>query len=785
MPSNLSLFIELPKSAITWIAWLVILISLFSIGFLIRNSEIKVTRTRLMWLAGLSILILFTSTVLAVKIDFEVIPGQTLTVMLLPLVTFPWLLAVGVTGVISSLALALAAGLLTASVHTHTLFTPLFFVCLALCFNLLVGTRKYAPNSDPAHSAFVSSLWTALIGLGLLFGFTLLSNTGSFVERLIAGWTSFLLESLRFIPGLILGGLLCQLLSRFLPAQWASASFQKSRVSRQPIHQATGLVKALTQGNYYQPIKGYRKVGKSGALLQALEDLRASLEIQNQANTKLLGLEQVNLSDKSFEELLALILRAALRNEGSAARLILFGKQLSQSQYEMRMRLGHGKKCTVYAFLDEMVIGQLKETSRLVLSDLKIDSMFNIKQGIPGPKAIIAYSLEQGKNKLGALWVGFDQNHWFTEEDLVYYETLVQRASAAIHQADSSMKALSERKQLMDLLDSLPDPLLYLAGDGRLLFANQAAKNIKAWALPLTKGKALKDILSDRELVAWIENLSDLPKSKTISLSEGHEYVVSLDSVRNENKQEGFLCLFKDTSQVRKINAQKTEFVTNVSHDLRTPLTLMKGYITMLQNIGNLSDQQQMYVQRIFTGIEGMNRLVNNVLNLERMDSGDALQLKDGALKDIIQSAVQSLEMPAQQKKVYLDVDYGGMENLQIRADRILLQQALFNLLDNAVKFSSMGGKVFISVSKPVAGIRIAVKDEGVGIAPLDQPRVFDRYYHAEAGSERSQTGYGLGLAIVRSIVEKHGGKVGLTSQLGRGSTFYVDLPEAAVIKWG
>jgi signal transduction histidine kinase len=138
---------------------------------------------------------------------------------------------------------------------------------------------------------------------------------------------------------------------------------------------------------------------------------------------------------------------------------------------------------------------------------------------------------------------------------------------------------------------------------------------------------------------------------------------------------------------------------------------------------------------------------------------------------------IGTVESQALKKKIKLNIDYGSAYDLEIQADLTLIQQAMINILDNAIKFSSMEGIVEIHVDKLDEMVQFSFKDFGPGIAPLDIPRVFDRYFHVEHGASGQTRGIGLGLAIVRTIADKHGGKVWVNSQLGRGSTFYFEIP--------
>jgi len=225
------------------------------------------------------------------------------------------------------------------------------------------------------------------------------------------------------------------------------------------------------------------------------------------------------------------------------------------------------------------------------------------------------------------------------------------------------------------------------------------------------------------------------------------------------------------------VNLQRTEFITNVSHDLQSPLKMIKGHLILLERMGNLNKEQQLYVKLIGDNVENMSRLVNKMLNLERLDMVETLNYSRFDFQEKTDEVVQLLSPSAHQKKVTIQTDYSGLATPYISADQTLIQQLMYNLIDNAIKYSQRGGVVSIRAEKEAALLHVSVRDEGKGIAPLDQPYLFERFYHSEEDISFETSAKGLGLAIVKSIAEKHGGSVEVDSQLGEGSTFKFTIP--------
>jgi signal transduction histidine kinase len=233
----------------------------------------------------------------------------------------------------------------------------------------------------------------------------------------------------------------------------------------------------------------------------------------------------------------------------------------------------------------------------------------------------------------------------------------------------------------------------------------------------------------------------------------------------------------RDITHFKELDALKSEFVATVSHDLRSPLTLMRGYATMMEMVGELNEQQSSYIKKIIQGVETMARLVNNLLDLGRIEAGVDLQVEMVSVADIVERVTSNVQLQATQKQIQMTTEFSGTDLPDIQADPALLTQALQNLIENAVKYTDPNGKVKVKVMLQAESVAFEVSDTGIGIAPVDQPRLFEKFYRGAQRDARKRQGSGLGLAIVKSIAERHGGKVWVNSQLGKGSTFGLEIP--------
>jgi signal transduction histidine kinase len=254
-------------------------------------------------------------------------------------------------------------------------------------------------------------------------------------------------------------------------------------------------------------------------------------------------------------------------------------------------------------------------------------------------------------------------------------------------------------------------------------------------------------------------------------------YHATASSVMADGQVMGRVCVLSDITQYKELDALKSEFVSTVSHDLRSPLTLMRGYATMLDMVGELNEQQANYVEKIVTGIESMSFLVNNLLDLGRIEAGIGLQLEMVSVEEVTRQVCEALDLQAIHRQIDFTLDLPSGEIPSVEADRALLHQAIHNLVDNAIKYTNNGGKVTVSVMVKQNEVTWEVKDTGIGISPVDLPRVFERFYQPAGGQARQKRGSGLGLTIVKSIAERHGGSIRAESQLGKGSKFTLTIP--------
>jgi signal transduction histidine kinase len=244
--------------------------------------------------------------------------------------------------------------------------------------------------------------------------------------------------------------------------------------------------------------------------------------------------------------------------------------------------------------------------------------------------------------------------------------------------------------------------------------------------------------------------------------------------------------------QVRRANDAKTEFVSFVSHELKQPMTSMKGYTDLLVKgaAGELNDTQRSFLGTIRSNVNRMNLLVSSLLDISRIESGRIrLEFKDLPIEQVVEDALRTIRAQIEAKQQPLEVDISPDLPL-VRGDRGRLGQILTNLVTNAHKYTPEGGRITVRAQRwsdveDAAGqdgfVLCSVTDTGIGMSSEDQERLFTKYFRSDDPAVRSETGTGLGLVITKSLVELQGGEIWIESELGKGSTFAFTIPIAQV----
>ncbi len=687
----------------------------------------------------------------------------------------PVLIAVGTVGPLAGMAIGMLTGIGQMLAFGLDISPLLFYPGMSLLFTVMLNN---AIEDVSNWRTVLSKLFeTGMLSLPfwMLWHFNLAFVHG--LRDVIAILSQSILQWVSHLPELIISASALYFFIRYLCDEWKPKSLLVDQGNGSVFTSAIEQIDQLSQGNYDHEITASPRTTGEKVIFNSLESLRKSLQIRSDTQSRLLSLDPTHYSREGYDLVMSSILRAALTRNASSARIVLLESRAHNRKPEMRLRTGQGEQTRNYAYLDTLILEKIADQEQLVLSNIKVDQYFGLTPGTPYPQALVALQLTGGSVSQGILWVGFEENQWISSEELAFYKELAFRASATLKTKEEIIRIRTEKNWYYEVLNSIPDPLLVVDKKGTILLQNLSSKELVEGAVGLIQSGADGKQIVQSRLVELTGSKPGQSKTSKITLSNQKEYGVEAYPVALEGSENGTVIYLKDLQQVNQANKDKNEFLSNINHDLRSPLKLMKGFTSLIRYTGNLSDQQEVLLNRLDTNIEDMRRLVNKMLDMERLDADAGMVYSTFDIKEVIDETVKMLAVHAQQRKIAVNTDYGSVKSPYISADRILLQQAVYYLLENAINFSPRGETVLIKAEKNASWMHITVQDHGKGIAPLDQAQIFDRFFYIDDEPNFENRGQGLGLAIVKSIAEKHGGSISVESKLGSGSLFYLDIP--------
>jgi len=341
-----------------------------------------------------------------------------------------------------------------------------------------------------------------------------------------------------------------------------------------------------------------------------------------------------------------------------------------------------------------------------------------------------------------------------------------------------------DRSRLQSILSSMIEGILAVDHRGKVLLANDALSRMFELNASLY-GKPHYEVIRDPELNEFIQEVlsSGQEKRNEISFIHPREGDFLIQSALVKHPREGGIFAvfsFHDITELKRLEKARKDFVANVSHELRTPLTSIKGFVEALQDGAiNNPEQSSRFLSIISQHTNRMNKIISDLLQLSQIESKEfELKIEPFSLKELVEEVVYSLKRSADGKSQNLEVNLHS-EDAKVLGDKYRINQALTNLVDNAVKYTPEKGNIRIESRDKGEVVEIAVIDNGIGIPRNDLPRIFERFFTVDKGRSRELGGTGLGLSIVKHIIEAHGGKVNVQSQLGKGSEFSFTLKKA------
>ena len=342
-----------------------------------------------------------------------------------------------------------------------------------------------------------------------------------------------------------------------------------------------------------------------------------------------------------------------------------------------------------------------------------------------------------------------------------------------------------QRKETEELLNAIREPLLLLDEELRVQRLNMAAAHLAGVDTPDLIGRPLIEVFRSAALDEFARAVasSAVQEETTVVHYGARETRLNVWGLKLTSEgsllQGDILLLMRDVSREHQIEQIRRDFVANVSHELKTPLTMIKGAVETLQDLSEESPEtRSRFEGMIESHTDRMIAIIEDLLSLARIEQSEASEvpIQRTLVRDLLGEAASAAEPFLRDRSASVEID--APENLAVSVHPPLIVQALTNLIDNAVKYNDPGAAVRLRGRRADGGVRLEVEDSGWGIPVRDQERVFERFYRVDRSRSRERGGTGLGLSIVRHVALMHGGSVSLESTPGEGSIFSIQLPE-------
>lgn len=389
-------------------------------------------------------------------------------------------------------------------------------------------------------------------------------------------------------------------------------------------------------------------------------------------------------------------------------------------------------------------------------------------------RSAIAVPFVRRERVLGIMVLTHPLPFQFSAEHLALLQELAPQAAVCLENADLYTAAEAERSKLAAILAGTTDAVIAVDTTARIQVLNPAAE--RAFGIPALRAlnRPLAEGLPHAPLNELFAQALSCGQAVTGELHTdgGRVRYASVSPIPGV----GWVAILQDITYLKELDRMKSEFVSTVSHDLRSPLTTVRGYADLVGLLGPVTEQQRDALANIRRATVQMNELIGDLLDLGKIEAGIDMQMEPCELSEIVAAAVDNLVPNATLHGLDLQVAIAP-ELPSVQGNPGRLGQVVANLVGNAIKYTPAGGQILVSLAQKGHEVILSVRDTGLGIAPENQEQLFQRFYRVRTPETEHIPGTGLGLAITRSIVEVHGGHIAVQSEPGKGSTFTVTLP--------
>ena len=344
---------------------------------------------------------------------------------------------------------------------------------------------------------------------------------------------------------------------------------------------------------------------------------------------------------------------------------------------------------------------------------------------------------------------------------------------------------ISQRNELETVLTSMMEGIIAIDGDEKIIKINASAAAMFDIDPETSKGRSIQEMIrniSFQKFVSKAISENRVVETDIVFYNDEERILQVHSSPINDSFGEkiGTLIVMDDVTQLRRLENVRRDFVANVSHEIKTPLTAIKGFVeTLYHDMDDGKDETKRFLSIILKHVDRLNAIVDDLLSLSKIEQDKdrrEIQLERGDINGVVETAVQVCRSKAEEKNISITTRIEG--TITGNLDATLLEQAIVNILDNAVKYSNPDSSVDIEAGETDQEIIIDITDHGIGISREHLPRLFERFYRVDKARSRKMGGTGLGLSIVKHIVQAHGGTIEAHSSPGKGSTFTIRLPK-------
>jgi len=341
-----------------------------------------------------------------------------------------------------------------------------------------------------------------------------------------------------------------------------------------------------------------------------------------------------------------------------------------------------------------------------------------------------------------------------------------------------------QRNELKAVLSSMVEGVVAVDSNGHIVNINEAAAKFLSTGIEKVQGCTIGEVIRNIEFLEFVQGIlsEESPSQTDIVLSGQEERIVRLDGASltdSQGNKSGAVIVISDMTRMRRLEDVRRDFVANVSHELRTPITSIKGFVeTLMGGDIRMPEEAERFLQIIAKQSDRLNAIVEDLLSLSRLEESSEkrkITFEKVSIKKVLNSVIDMSMIKAEVKDITIELDCD--ESIEVKINTNLLEQAILNLIDNAIKYSEPGFKVQVRAYRTNNMVVISVRDYGCGIPKKHQSRIFERFYVVDKSRSRKLGGTGLGLSIVKHIAEVHSGKVTIESSPGVGSTFFLHLP--------